>query len=151
MKFLIIMIWLLTGCAHQLPVVRSEYQLIRVDDFLISNSYVHPSELKKLKAGPLFHYQIIVKNLLPRPREIDFSKAFLMIGLRKIPLYCHALQDKFLKTQIGPEETRAILCEIQLNKAEGMFQISDYRAMVDIPLVSRSVQFPYLLRVEDFQ
>lgn len=148
---LLLLFPLLMGCAGSLPVVRSDYQLMRVNDFLITNSYVNPSELEKRKEGPFFKYQLMVKNLKDTSREINLSESFVMIGLRKISLNCRSLSNKETSFTVGPGETFSVLCETHLNNAEGMFQVSDYKALVDIPLEGQSVQYAYLFRVEDFQ
>ncbi len=46
LKFLLLFP-LFIGCSSRLPIVRSEYQLMKVDDFLITNSYVNPTELEE--------------------------------------------------------------------------------------------------------
>jgi len=148
---LLLLFPLLAGCSSQLPMVRSEYQLLRVNDFLITNSYVHPSELEEKSEGPFFKYPLMVKNLKKNSRHIDLSESFLMIGLRKIPLHCHNSHSKKVKFSVASEETFSVMCQTQLNNAEGMFQVSDYKALIDVPLEGESVQYAYLFRVEDFQ
>lgn len=148
---IILLFPLLMGCASSLPVVRSEYQLMRVNDFLITNSYVDPSDLEGREEGPFFRYQLMVKNLRGTSRELNLSESFLMIGLRKLQLQCQNLFTKDVSFTVGANETFSILCQTQLNNAEGMFQVSDYKALVDIPLEGKSVQYAYLFRVEDFQ
>ena len=150
LKFLLLFP-LFIGCSSRLPIVRSEYQLMKVDDFLITNSYVNPTELEERKEGPFFKYQLMVKNLKASPRKMNLSESFLMIGLRKIPLKCQRLSGKEVIFIASANETFSIMCETQLNNAEGMFQVSDYKALIDIPLEKESVQFTYLFRVEDFQ
>ena len=142
---------LLAGCSSQLPLLRSEYQLMHTNDFLITNSYVHPGLLEKREKGPLFKYQLMLKNIRGQSRSLDLSESFLMIGLRKIPLSCHNYASQEIRFSVAPEETFSIICKTQLNNAEGMFQVSDYKALIDIPLEGESVQYAYLFRVEDFQ
>ncbi|MCM2350697.1 MAG: hypothetical protein NDI69_11810 [Bacteriovoracaceae bacterium] len=151
MKTLFLLLPILMACSSERSFVRSEYQVFHVDEFLISNAYVHPTELQAKQQVLRFNYPLIMKNLMNFERQIDLTESFIMIGLRKIPIFCQTLQKKETEFTIGSEETLAINCLVQVNKAEGIFQVSDYKAMIEIPLEKRPVQFLYLLRAEDFQ
>ena len=151
MKLLLLLLPVLLSCSRVLPTVRSEYQLLHVDEFLVSNAYVDPSEIKRSERGLEFDYRLILKNQMNFERELNLATATIMIGLRELPIKCHKFQGKDVKFVMKPEETVAIDCHISLLKGEGMFQVSDYKAIISIPLEKTHAKFAYLLRAEDFQ
>ena len=84
-------------------------------------------------------------------RKLDLTNSTIMIGLRKLPIFCKTLSQGLIKFEMKAEETLAVDCVVKVNKAEGIFQVSDYKAIIEIPLEKKVAQFPYLLRAEDFQ
>ncbi|MFP5386351.1 MAG: hypothetical protein ACLGHN_09755 [Bacteriovoracia bacterium] len=152
MKLLLLFILLfLMSCHHLPPTVRSEYHLVDVEDFIVSNMYVHPWVLDKDGKIISFDYKVILKNNRPAIRTVNTSGSSIQIGLRKIPITCSSLEGKKQQFSMKPLETLALICEVRIYREEGMFQISDYKSIIDIPLESESVKFAYLLRAEDFQ
>lgn len=149
MKILILLL-LLISCSSQVPTNRSEYRLLNLDGFLVSNIYVNPSDIYQDKNQIKFDYKIIVKNITNAERVIDLHGAFIMIGLRSVPISCTSKRDE-PKFVIRAQETMGIDCKVLLNKQEGVFQISDYKSMIEIPLDTTKARFAYVLRAEDFQ
>lgn len=148
--FFLLCFLLVTACSSS-PFVRSEYQLVRTQNYLVSNSYVHPTALNVEQEKLYFDYRVTVKNLLKEVRPVDLGSSFIMIGLRRIPITCRELQSKKEQFEIMPEQTTAINCRIELDKKEGMFQINDYKSLISISLGQDPASFNYLLRAEDFQ
>lgn len=152
MKLLLLLkLLLLVSCYHLPPTVRSEYHLVNVDDFLISNMYVHPWILGKDGKTISFDYKVILKNNRSEVRTVNTTGATIQIGLRKIPIACASLEGEKQQFTMKPEETLALICQVRIYREEGMFHISDYKSIIDIPLESESVKFAYLLRAEDFK
>ncbi len=134
-----------------MPFVRSEYQVLHVDEFIVSNAYVHPTQIERDEIHLSFSYRVIIKNQMNFSRKLDLANSTIMIGLRKIPISCKALSHGSIKFEMKAEETLAVDCLVKVNKGEGIFQVSDYKAIIEVPLEKKVAQFPYLLRAEDFQ
>ncbi|WP_408099142.1 hypothetical protein ACJVC5_09540 [Peredibacter sp. HCB2-198] len=145
------LILLLAACTHKVPTNRSDFRLINQDGFLISNIYVNPVELESEDERILIDYKIVVKNQTDKSRLINLNGAFIMIGLRTVPIGCASHEKKQEQFTMTPGQTVAIDCKILLNKQEGVFQISDYKSLIEIPLDNTKARFTYLLRAEDFQ
>ena len=152
MKWLILSILsLLSSCSNWYAASRSDYRLIKHDGFLISNIYVHPTNIDVDKTHIAFDYIIVLKNLESRARKLNLSDASITIGFRRIPISCYAHESKQPVLTLAENETISVVCPIYLNKKEGMFQVGDYKSLIDIPLEKSNAQFAYLLRAEDFQ
>lgn len=149
MKILILLL-LFISCSNQVPTNRTDYRLQNLNGFIISNIYVHPDRIYEDKHQIKFEYKIIVKNITNTERPINLNGAFIMIGLRSVPIACTSKRDE-PQFVISAHETMGIDCKILLNKQEGVFQISDFKSMIEIPLDSVKARFAYLLRAEDFQ
>ena len=150
MKMLALLL-ILAGCSSWSPVNRSDYTLFKQSDFLISNIYVNPNDIDVNKKTIQFDYNLIIKNLKPTPRSLNFKDASITIGLREISIPCQTLEKNETFYNLGPHETVTIICKIVLNKQEGMFQVGDYKSLIQIPLHDTVAKFAYLLRAEDFK
>lgn len=152
MKLLLLLpLFVLGACHHLPPTVRSEYHLMDVDDFLISNMYAHPWVLNKDGKVISFDYKVILKNNRSETRTVNTKGSTIQIGLRKIPIACVSSKGESQQFMMKSGETLALICQVRIYREEGMFHISDYRSIIDIPLESQSVKFAYLLRAEDFK
>lgn len=149
MKMLVLL--LAVSCAHWSPVNRSDYVLLKQDGFLVSNIYVNPTDLDVNKKTINFDYNIVVKNLAAAERKLSFKEAKITIGLRVLPIRCRTFEKEEEETVLRPGETMTVVCKIALDKQEGMFQIGDYKSLIELPLDQSVMKFAYLLRAEDFQ
>lgn len=150
MKILALLL-LLGACSHRVPTRRNDFRLIKQDGFLFSNIYVNPTELKKDSEQIRIDYSVVVKNLTNKERLINLNGASMMIGLRTVPIACFSHHTKQESFPIAPNQTMGIDCKIRLNKQEGVFQIGDFKSLVEIPLDTTKARFTYLLRAEDFE
>lgn len=148
---LILLLLAMTGCHLRHSPLRSEYHLHQSDDFIISNLYVHPTELKQQGGELKLQYSLVLKNLKMAEREVNLKEASIKIGLRSIPISCVRYKSEEVAFSVAPEETISIKCHIEINKSEGMFQVKDYKAVIEIPLEKEKAYFTYLFRAEDFQ
>lgn len=151
MKIHILLLFVLVACSSRMPFVRSEYLVLHVDEFIVSNAYVHPTQIDRDEVHLSFSYRVIIKNQMNFSRNMDLANSTIMIGLRKLPISCKTLRHGLIKFEMKAEETLAVDCLVKINKAEGIFQVSDYKAIIEVPLEKKVAQFPYLLRAEDFQ
>lgn len=148
---ILILLFFVVACSHRVPTNRNEYHLISQDEFIISNIYVDPTEITREKTTLSFDYKIIVKNLSASPRIVNLHGAIIMIGLRTVPIFCRTHHKNEERFAIASRETIGIDCKVILNKQEGIFQISDYKSVIEIPLDTTKARFAYLLRAEDFK
>lgn len=145
------MLLVAAGCHLRYPPLRSEYRLHRSDDFILSNIYVHPLQIQEVKDHLKIDYSLLVKNMKEIQREVNLKGASIRIGLRNVPITCIRFQTEEVAFTMRPLETISIKCDITIHKGEGMFQIKDYKALIEIPLEKEKALFTYLLRAEDFQ
>ncbi|WPU66232.1 hypothetical protein [Peredibacter starrii] len=150
MKILALLI-VLVACTHRVPTRRNDFRLIKQDGFLFSNIYVNPTELKKDSERIHIDYFVVVKNLEDRARLINLDGATITIGLRTVPIACSSHAKNQMSFSLAPSETMGIDCKIELKKQEGVFQIGDFKSVIQIPLEESKARFTYLLRAEDFE
>lgn len=149
--FLFSILALCSSCSNWYATSRSDYRLVEHDGFLLSNIYVHPTNIDVTKDHIAFNYIVVVKNTKETTRHLNLADASITIGLRQIPVSCHSHKNKNQTLSLAPGETISVVCPIVLNKKEGMFQVGDYKSLIEIPLEKTPAQFTYLLRAEDFQ
>lgn len=148
---LLFILFLFAGCSTWYATSRSDYRLVKQDGFLISNIYVHPTDIDVDKNHIAFNYIVVVKNIDKKEKRVDLKDSSITIGLRKLTIPCASYEKNEQAFSLAQNEKLTILCKVVLNKKEGMFQIGDYKSLIEIPLDNTVAKFAYLLRAEDFQ
>lgn len=144
----LILFFTLLSCTTAPPTVRSPYQLMRINDFLISNVYVSPEEVNSTTEGVRFSYDLLIKNLQDSPRNLNLEGSAVMIDKIKTPVECFKFKTELKMIELKGDETLKVSCTV---KVKNPGAVGDVRAIIGIPLQKETALFTYLLRSEDFR
>jgi hypothetical protein len=147
MKYWLVL--LITSCSSYFPPIRGEYVLSQTEHFVISNMYVNPSNLSTTKDHLIIQYDIIIKNISKKNQPINLSEANIQIADKKQPLDCGTYVNSQKQFPLDAGAQTRIICVGKIDKKMGLAR-SDYKAVLEIPLVTDKAKFTYLIRAEDF-
>lgn len=118
-----------------------------VNGFLITNSYVSPFDVPTEGDTLLVKYDVVLKNLEKRKREIDLSHALVTSEKKSFPLGCQSYENKQVTFAAEANEIFRITCEAKVSKS--VANSGDTKLLIGISLAGENAVFEYVIRAED--
>lgn len=151
---LVLLFFILTSCStHVVQKVRTDYQLQKIDGFIISNSQTSPFKFVKDEDVVKVKFNIIIRNVADKIRNLNTKSSFAKINEEIRQIKCLSHQNKKEVFSLESGEYVTINCSFDLSPTpKNRLRNSDVNIKSAIALNSKtSVNFIYRVFIEDFE